>query len=126
MWVGEFMIHSPLGGFVLIKPLAAERVGQIYVAKGKSSEIEVRYAQVIAAGPGEYDEGVFVPMVVKAGDIVSYSSGAPQYPMRTSASDGSADRIMIRSVSLMSTVTLEKDDHITDKPNPVRLINPMV
>lgn len=68
----------PLGDRVLVKPFSEDEL------KGKKSKVGIiipdtvskeksAQGKVLAVGPGKYDDGVLVPMQVKAGDHVVFS-----------------------------------------------------
>ncbi|MFZ2621052.1 MAG: co-chaperone GroES [Minisyncoccia bacterium] len=68
---------TPLGSRVLIKPFTKEELtpknsfGIILPDSGKKEKSE--QGVVVAVGPGEYQDGKFVPITVKVGDKVVFS-----------------------------------------------------
>jgi chaperonin GroES len=63
---------KPLFDYVLLKPLEAEKVsaGGIYLPENVKEKPQV--AEVMAIGPGTYDDGKLIPMLVKVGQKVLY------------------------------------------------------
>lgn len=63
---------KPLFDYVLIKPLEAEKVsaGGIYLPENVKEKPQV--GEVMAIGPGAYDDGKLIPMLVKVGQKVLY------------------------------------------------------
>lgn len=67
---------QPLGDKVLIKRTAAKK-SKSGILLPESAQEKSREAEVIAVGPGKYDEqGKLKPMHVKVGDYVLFSSYA--------------------------------------------------
>ena len=68
---------QPLGDKVLIKELEAETTektaGGIFIPDTVKEDRGSKKGEVLAVGPGKYDDGVLVPMEVKVGDTVLYS-----------------------------------------------------
>jgi len=66
---------KPLGARVLVKPLEAEEKSAGGIILPEAAQERPREGKVIAVGPGELnDEGEYVPVAVKEGDIVIYTS----------------------------------------------------
>ncbi|MEK7574632.1 MAG: co-chaperone GroES [Patescibacteria group bacterium] len=70
----------PLADRVLIKELSqkdAERVSAsgIIIPVTVSEDKGAKKGEVVAVGPGKYDDGVLVPMTVKVGDTVLFQWG---------------------------------------------------
>ena len=68
---------TPLGDRVLVRPLSAEEVGTrrasgIIIPETVDKE-RPEQGEVIAVGPGKYDNGDLIPMRVKVGDRVVFS-----------------------------------------------------
>lgn len=63
---------KPLFDYVLLKPLEADKVsaGGIYLPENVKEKPQV--AEVMAIGPGAYDDGKLIPMLVKVGQKVLY------------------------------------------------------
>jgi chaperonin GroES len=63
---------KPLFDYVLLKPLESEKVsaGGIYLPENVKEKPQV--AEVMAIGPGAYDDGKLIPMLVKVGQKVLY------------------------------------------------------
>src|SRR5262245_39327312 len=63
---------KPLFDYVLIKPLEAEKVsaGGIYLPENVKEKPQV--GEIMAIGPGAYDDGKLIPMLVKVGQKVLY------------------------------------------------------
>ena len=73
---------------IKIKPLQDRVLLKDYKDKGESKgksgiilpesvneDKDTKKGEVVAVGPGKYDDGVLVPMTLKKGDIVVYSWG---------------------------------------------------
>ncbi len=69
---------SPLGDRVLLKPIE-EKVMKtesgIYLPENLKDENQGKYGEVVAIGPGRFDDGELIPMQVKVGQKVLYSWG---------------------------------------------------
>lgn len=68
----------PLGDRVLVRELknAGERsVSGIIIPETVGEDRGSKKGEVVAVGPGKYDDGVLVPMSVKAGDKVLFQWG---------------------------------------------------
>jgi len=71
------MQYEPINDKVLIRPEESEKE-----KKAKAAGLEIdnmvksnnRYGEVVAVGPGKYQNGVFVPTKVKVGHRVFYCS----------------------------------------------------
>lgn len=71
----KFVI-SPLGDRVVVKP--SEKEGEKKLASGiiipeTVDKEKPAKGEVVAVGPGKYDDGKKVPMQVKVGDVVLFS-----------------------------------------------------
>jgi chaperonin GroES len=71
---------APLADRVLIKELSdkdRERVssGGIIIPETVGEDKGAKRGEVVAVGPGKYDDGVLVPMTVKVGDKVLFQWG---------------------------------------------------
>ena len=74
---GNFKVR-PLGDRVLVKELknAGERsVSGIIIPETVGEDRGAKKGEVVAVGPGKYDDGVLVPMGVKVGDKVLFQWG---------------------------------------------------
>lgn len=67
---------TPLGDRVLVRPLTAEERG-VTTASGiiipESAQEKATEGEVVAVGPGKYENGALIPMTVSIGDRVMYS-----------------------------------------------------
>lgn len=70
---------QPLGDRVLVKPQEkkgeAKTASGIILPGGSDEDKGAKRAEVIAVGPGRYDDGELIPVQVKAGDKVLYNWG---------------------------------------------------
>lgn len=71
---------QPLGDRVLIKELegsdrAEKTAGGIFIPDTVKEDRGAKRGEVIAVGPGRYDDGEIVPVSVKVGDKVLYQWG---------------------------------------------------
>jgi len=74
---GEVRVQ-PLGDRVLVRELKKEGekiVSGIIIPESANEDRGARKGEVIAVGPGKYDDGVLVPMGVKVGDKVLFQWG---------------------------------------------------
>ncbi len=74
---GSFKVR-PLGDRVLVRELKKEGekvVSGIIIPESAGEDRGARKGEVVAVGPGKYDDGVLVPMGVKAGDKVLFQWG---------------------------------------------------
>ncbi len=63
---------KPLFDFVLIKPLEAEAKTASGIVLPDTAKEAPQQGEVMAVGPGAYDDGKLVPMEVKVGQKVLY------------------------------------------------------
>lgn len=67
---------APLGDRVVIRPLSPEELGTT-TASGiiipDTAQEKATQGEVVAVGPGKYDDGALVPMTVSVGDTVLFS-----------------------------------------------------
>ena len=72
-------VLQPLGDRVLLKPLdtkgEAKTDSGIILPSGMNDDKGAKRAQVIAVGPGRYDDGDLIPVGVKEGAQVLYNWG---------------------------------------------------
>lgn len=72
-------IHiRPLGDRVLVRELKNEGekvVSGIIIPESAGEDRGAKKGEVVAVGPGKYDDGVLVPMTVKVGDKVLFQWG---------------------------------------------------
>ena len=69
---------KPLGDRVLVRELKAEGekiVSGIIIPESANEDRGARKGEVVAVGPGKFDDGVLVPMGVKIGDNVLFQWG---------------------------------------------------
>ncbi len=93
----------PLGDRVLLKKLEAEEKtagGIILTGSAKEAPQE---AEVIAAGPGEVQDGQTVPMEVKVGDKVIYSKYSG-----TDVKHKGEEYILVSQKDILAVVTEEE------------------
>ena len=74
----------PLFDRVVVKKLDQEKVTASGIVLPTKEENKSNKAVVLAVGPGEYDDGVQIPMQVKVGDIILF----PQYAGNPFTIDG--------------------------------------
>lgn len=69
---------KPLGDRVLIKPLEkpAKTSAGIYLADTGTKE-RPQEGEIVAVGPGKYDDGELCPMTLKVGDKVLFTKYGP-------------------------------------------------
>ncbi len=63
----------PLGDRVIVKPSEGEEKTKSGLVIPDTAKEKPQEGEVIAAGPGRYEDGKYVPMEVKEGDSVIYS-----------------------------------------------------
>lgn len=63
---------KPIFDYVLIKPLEAESKTASGIVLPDSAKEAPQIGEVMEVGPGAYDDGKLIPMVVKAGQKVLY------------------------------------------------------
>ncbi len=65
---------KPLGNRVIVEPSEAEEVTAGGIVLPDTAKEKPQRGTVLAAGPGERDDnGKYIPMDVKAGDVVLYA-----------------------------------------------------
>ena len=67
------VVIKPLEDRIVIQQLAAEQVTTSGIIIPDSAKEKPQEGEVVAVGPGRFDDGVRVPMDVKVGDRVMYS-----------------------------------------------------
>jgi len=68
---------KPLGNRVVVEPVEQEEVTAGGIVLPETAKEKPQKGKVISAGPGERDEdGKYIPMDVKAGDIVLFAKYA--------------------------------------------------
>jgi chaperonin GroES len=72
----DFMKLKPLGDRVVIKQLEAEEKTKSGIVLPSQSKEKPQEAEVVAVGPGGYDDGKEIKMEVKVGDKIIYSKYA--------------------------------------------------
>jgi chaperonin GroES len=68
----------PLHDKVLLKELKEESSktkSGIYLPESAGKSDDMKRGEVVAVGPGHYDDGVLIPMGVSVGDVVLYAWG---------------------------------------------------
>jgi len=70
------MTIKPLGSRVVVKPIEQESKTKSGIIIPDTAKEKSHQAEVIAVGPGEYDDGKLVPMTLKVGDKVLYKEYA--------------------------------------------------
>ena len=69
------MKTKPLGDRILIRPDdAEEKAGSIFVPEDYQQQPAI--GEIVAMGPGRYEDGAYVPMEVKIGDRVLFGKWA--------------------------------------------------
>ncbi len=63
----------PLEDRVVVKPIEVEEKTKSGIVLPDTAKERPQQGEIIAVGPGRYEDGKRVPMEVKAGDIVIYS-----------------------------------------------------
>lgn len=74
---GNMRVH-PLGDRVLVREIKNEGekvVSGIIIPESAGEDRGAKKGEVVAVGPGKYDDGVLVPMSVKVGDKVLFQWG---------------------------------------------------
>lgn len=70
---------SPLGNRVVVRPSAPEKVTQSgIIIPDTTSKEKPAQGEVLAVGPGSYDDGKLVPMQVNVGDTVLFAKYSPE------------------------------------------------
>lgn len=64
---------KPLGDRVIVKPSEGEEKTASGLVIPDTAKEKPQEGEVIAVGPGRYEEGKYVPMEVKVGDKIIYS-----------------------------------------------------
>jgi chaperonin GroES len=64
---------KPLDDRVVVKPIEAEEVTKSGIVLPDTAKEKPQEGEVVAVGPGKYENGKRVPMDVKVGDRVIYS-----------------------------------------------------
>ncbi len=64
---------KPLDDRVVVKPVEAEEVTKSGIVLPDTAKEKPQEGEVVAVGPGKYENGKRVPMDVKVGDRVIYS-----------------------------------------------------
>ncbi len=70
--MAKILKFKPLFDNVLIKPLEAESKTSSGIYLPDSAKEKPQMGQVMAVGPGAYDDGKLLPMAVKVGQKVMY------------------------------------------------------
>jgi chaperonin GroES len=63
----------PLGDRVIVKPSEGEEKTKSGLVIPDTAKEKPQEGEVIAVGPGRYEDGKYVPMEVKEGDTIIYS-----------------------------------------------------
>ncbi len=95
------MNFKPLHNYVLLELLAEESVTAGGIIIPDSATEKPSRGRVIAAGPGAWDDGVLVPMTVKAADVVlfaKWSSSANEIRL-----DG-RDYVLVRETDILGVL----------------------
>ncbi len=74
----EKVVVRPLGDRVLVRELKKEGekiVSGIIIPESANEDRGARKGEVVAVGPGKFDDGVLVPMGVKVGERVLFQWG---------------------------------------------------
>ena len=64
---------KPLGDRVVIRPLEKEEVSKSGLVIPDTAKEKPQEGEVVAVGPGRFEDGTRVPLDVKVGDTVIYS-----------------------------------------------------
>jgi chaperonin GroES len=64
---------KPLDDRVVVKPIEAEEVTKSGIVLPDTAKEKPQEGEVVAVGPGKYENGKRVPMEVKVGDRIIYS-----------------------------------------------------
>ena len=64
---------KPLEDRIVVKPSDAEQTTASGLVIPDTAKEKPQEGEVVAVGPGRFDDGVRVPMDVKVGDVVLYS-----------------------------------------------------
>lgn len=67
---------KPIRDVVIIEENKSEVISAGGIHFPASMKVLMRRGTVLAAGPGEYQDGILIPMSVKAGDRVIYNEGS--------------------------------------------------
>jgi len=69
---------QPLGDHVIVKPVAEDKMTKSGIVLPDTAEKEeLEHGEVLAVGPGKYEDGKLVPMSVKVGDKVILKKYGP-------------------------------------------------
>lgn len=69
---------KPLSDKVVIKAIVPEQKTASGIVIPDTAKEKPAQGEVVAVGPGKFDDGAKVPMTVKVGDKVLYSKYSPQ------------------------------------------------
>lgn len=69
---GKNSMIQPLFDYVLIKPLEAESKTASGIVLPDNAKEAPQMGEIMAVGPGAYDDGKLIPMAVKVGQKVLY------------------------------------------------------
>lgn len=73
---------KPLGDHVIVKPMESEEKTKSGIVLPDTAKEKPMEGEVIAVGPGRYEEGKKIPMEVKVGDKVIFSEfGGQKFKM---------------------------------------------
>lgn len=64
---------KPLGDHVIVKPMESEERTKSGIVLPDTAKEKPMEGEIIAVGPGRYEEGKKIPMEVKVGDKVIFS-----------------------------------------------------
>lgn len=91
------MAFTPLEDYIWIEPDAIETVTSAGIVLPTQAQEIPATGTVKAAGPGKYEQGIFVPMSVEVGDRVLFHRGH-----LFTVDAGDTDYTMIRATSLVA------------------------
>lgn len=68
---------KPLADHIIVKPLIKEEVTKGGIVLPDTAKEKPQEGEVLAVGPGKYEDGKLQPMSVKVGDKVLFTKYAP-------------------------------------------------
>ena len=93
-----------LGDYVLVKPFEEEtEKGGIIIAKTEKEKLAM--GEVITVGKGLYDNGDYIPMDVKQGDVIYHNEFAG---LKTTIND--EEFVVLKEHEILMVIELEEAD----------------
>lgn len=90
---------KPLGDRIVLKVLEAEEKTASGIVLPDTAKEKPQQAEVLAVGPGKYEDGKLVPMSVKVGDTVLFAKYSG-----TEVKHGGEELLIVRETDLLAIV----------------------